>query len=235
MLVVATAAGWGLVIVPLPAAAQPQCVAGLHDNSLQAGQCERMRRIARGNLHAAGRVLKGTGLDLARLHSGGQGGPFVPAARGGDDIARWERVERALKVLPLGAPLRIYAVSSRFGRRLDPINRRRAMHEGIDLVAPLRTPVQATGAGRVSFAGSRAGYGRTVEIDHGFGVRTRYAHLAATRVRTGQRVAVGQRIGLLGGSGRSTGPHLHYEILVDGRPRNPTGFIRAGQHFRVGE
>lgn len=181
------------------------------------------------------RALAGTGLTVDRLlaRKGGQGGPFIPADRKAHrDVQRWERLSRAVRVLPLAAPLAEYRVSSGFGIRKDPIKRRRASHEGIDLQAGLRSPVQATAPGRVVFAGRKGAYGRLVEIDHGLGVRTRYAHLAAIHVTVGQRVGAGHRVGLLGSSGRSTGPHLHYEVLVDDKPRNPARFLKAGQKLR---
>lgn len=189
------------------------------------------------DVHTVERALAGTGFrveSLLRRHErAGQGGPFVPESAGDPAPDRIDRLNRALRVLPLAEPLAQYEISSGFGRRRDPINKRRAMHAGIDLRAPLRAEVMATAPGRVSFAGRRGGYGRMVEIDHGMGVRTRYAHLSRISVRVGQQVALGTRLGLVGSSGRSTGPHLHYEVLVDGRARNPQPFLRAGQRLRV--
>ncbi|MBC7905421.1 MAG: M23 family metallopeptidase [Rhodospirillaceae bacterium] len=186
--------------------------------------------MAQFNIRAIETVLAGTGLKVDSLiRRGGQGGPFVAAVPPvHEDVQRWDRLSRALRVLPLAAPLDGYAVSSGFGLRKDPLNRRRAMHTGIDLLAPLRSPVVATAPGRVVFAGRKGGYGRLVEIDHGLGVHTRYGHLAAIHVHAGQYLAVGQRLGLLGSTGRSTGPHLHYEVMVDGKARNPQLFLRAG-------
>lgn len=192
--------------------------------------------VAPGDVRAVERVLAGTGFGvetlLRRHHRAAQGGPFIPAAPWAPD--RWDRLQRALTVLPLAAPLADYEVSSGFGRRHDPINRRRAMHAGIDLRAPMRAAVMATAPGKVVFAGRKGGYGRMVEVDHGLGVHTRYAHLAQLSVRVGQRVPLGGRVGLLGSSGRSTGPHLHYEVLVDGRARNPQPFLKAGMRLAGG-
>lgn len=186
--------------------------------------------VAPGDVRAVERVLAGTGFrvdTLLRRHAQeAQGGPFIPAGPLPPD--RWDRLQRALMVLPLAAPLAEYEVSSGYGHRRDPINHRRAMHTGIDLRGPLRAPVMATAPGRVVFAGRKGGYGRMVEVDHGMGVHTRYAHLAQTSVRVGQRVPLGGRVGLLGNTGRSTGRHLHYEVLVDGRARNPQPFLKAG-------
>lgn len=138
-------------------------------------------------------------------------------------------------VLPLAAPLAEYEVTSGFGFRCDPINGRRALHGGIDLRGKLRAAVAATAPGRVVFAGRRGGYGRMVEIDHGWGVHTRYAHLAQISVRVGQSVLLGAWLGRVGNSGRSTGPHLHYEVLVDGRSRNPQPFLKAGLRLGRGK
>ncbi|HLO75135.1 MAG TPA: M23 family metallopeptidase [Magnetospirillum sp.] len=186
------------------------------------------------DVRAVERVLAGAGIRvevLLRRHAeAGKGGPFVPAMPPAPD--RWDRLQRALRVLPLAAPLAEYDVTSGFGRRVDPLNGRRAMHAGVDLRARLRATVRATAPGRVVFAGRRGGFGRMVEIDHGLGVHTRYAHLAAITVRQGQLVPLGKRVGLLGSSGRSTGPHLHYEVLVDGRARNPQPFLKAGLRLR---
>ena len=97
------------------------------------------------------------------------------------------------------------------------------------------TPIRATAPGAVSFAGVRNGYGNTVEIDHGGGFKTRYAHLQGFNVAVGQRVGIGQRIGAMGSTGRSTGVHLHYEVWVDGRPQNPARFMRAGDYVQQAE
>lgn len=183
----------------------------------------------RTNIQKVEKSLAGTGIKVERLIRRGMGGPFI---RPGDDAQRWNSLRRVLAVLPLGMPLREMNMASGFGVRRDPLNRRRAMHEGIDLVAPLRSPVSATGPGTVVFAGTRGAYGKLVEIDHGMGVRTRYAHLGAFRVATGQKVLAGHVIGLVGTTGRTTGPHLHYEVIVDGKPNNPIRFIKAGLKLR---
>lgn len=207
------------------------------DSSIRA-LASRLRKLAKGNIRVVEKALAGTGLTIDKLirkgrGRSGQGGPFIADRGLHRDVERWETLSRAVRVLPLAAPLTDFTVSSGFGKRKDPINRRRALHEGVDLKAPLRSPVAATAPGIVVFAGRRGGFGRLVEIDHGLGVRTRYAHLAAIAVRTGQRVVAGQRIGLLGSSGRSTGPHLHYEVLVDDRPRNPARFLKAGRNLGI--
>lgn len=171
----------------------------------------------------------------------GRGGPFVPAHgfAGGDDgglaamlarMERWDGVKGTLKNLPLGEPLHTeWEVNSPFGVRNDPLNARTGIHEGVDLGAPYGTPIYATGNGTVKMAGPYDRYGLTVDIDHGNGFSTRYAHLSKIRVQAGQKVTRSTVIGLLGNSGRSTGAHLHYEVRVADSPRNPLKFIAVGQ------
>lgn len=133
--------------------------------------------------------------------------------------------------LPIGLPLRDpHRLSSGFGQRRDPFTGRRSQHWGLDFAAPTRTPIYATAPGEVVTAGRRGAYGNMVEIDHGLGVTTRYAHLHSITVSEGDRISFGDRVGLMGSTGRSTGSHLHYEIRVNGDPRNPINFLTAGQH-----
>ncbi len=136
---------------------------------------------------------------------------------------------------PFGTPTAGTTKSSGFGVRLDPFTGRPAFHAGLDFPGSVMTPLDATAPGVVSFTGIRSGYGETIEIDHGGGFKTRYAHLAGVAVTVGQRVAVGQRIGAMGSTGRSTGPHLHYEVWVDGRPQNPDRFLKAGAYVQQTE
>jgi murein DD-endopeptidase MepM/ murein hydrolase activator NlpD len=173
----------------------------------------------------------------------GQGGPFVPLPKDLADAGNVEamrmalnanlhnldEIQSALRSIPLVAPLDAFALMSGFGPRIDPINGQTGMHYGLDLAAPLRTPVMATAPGIVVVAGWRSQYGRLVEIDHGHGLHTRYAHLHKFNVRRGQRVEFREVIGLLGSTGRTTGPHVHYEVLVNGEPRDPARFLKAGK------
>ena len=141
----------------------------------------------------------------------------------------------AAQKVPLSVPTRNTSRSSGFGVRFDPFTGHPAFHSGLDFAGAFSTPIMATAPGVVSFTGVRSGYGNTIEIDHGGGFKTRYAHLQAIAVGVGQRVAVGQRIGAMGSTGRSTGPHLHYEIWVNGRPQNPDRFLRAGEYVQQDE
>lgn len=197
------------------------------------------------------RVLRSTGLAPERVlgaRTSGAGGPFVaPMAEGtaaglspaslrlaslGADLERLREIRSALRRLPLGAPLDEFSVMSGFGVRRDPFNGQLAMHAGLDLAAPARTPVLATAAGTVSVAGWNGEYGNFVEIQHDFGLATRYGHLTRIDVRVGQRVERRQPVGLLGSTGRSTGPHVHYEVTVDGRAVDPARYVEAMRHVR---
>ncbi len=167
------------------------------------------------------------------------GGPFVPVpfvdpftnelTRLADALAHLRDVQQQSSALPLRAPVENASASSNFGVRLDPFFRRPAMHAGIDYPAPTGTPVVASAPGKVLRAGRRGGYGLMVEIDHGSGHVTRYAHLSAIDVAAGQRVLGGDAIGRVGSTGRSTGPHLHYEVRRSGKAIDPTGYLRAGE------
>ncbi|KZC17252.1 peptidase M23 [Rhodanobacter sp. FW510-R12] len=133
------------------------------------------------------------------------------------------RIESNLK--PTGMPVPGY-ISSYFGVRPDPFDGRSARHTGIDIATPFGTPVHAVAEGMVTFAGQRSGYGDVVEIDHGNGYMTRYAHNSALDVRPGQHVQVGDVIAKAGSTGRSTGSHVHFEVWYDGRVVNPLAFVR---------
>jgi murein DD-endopeptidase MepM/ murein hydrolase activator NlpD len=154
----------------------------------------------------------------------------IQNAAGNMDAMR--SLTKTAAILPFGKPTTVGAVSSSYGVRFDPFTRRPAFHQGLDFPGPMMTPIYAPGPGIVSFTGVRSGYGNTVEIDHGNGFKTRFGHLAVISVRVGQRVAVGQRIASMGSTGRSTGPHLHYEVWVGGRPQNPNRFLRAGEYVQ---
>ncbi len=150
-------------------------------------------------------------------------------------LGEMEALATVAQKTPLSAPTTHVSLSSPFGVRSDPITGRPAFHPGLDFAGAFSTPIHATAPGVVSFTGVRSGYGNTIEIDHGAGFKTRYAHLQAIAVNVGQRVAVGQRIGAMGSTGRSTGPHLHYEIWVNGKPQNPDRFLRAGEYVQQDE
>lgn len=147
-----------------------------------------------------------------------------------DNLNDMRRLADAAEGLPFSRPTQARTTSG-YGVRFDPFNGRPAVHQGQDFAAALNTPIHATAPGVVSFVGVRSGYGKTVEIDHGRGFKTRFAHLNATAVTPGQRISLGQRIGAMGTTGRSTGVHLHYEVWVNGRPQNPARFMKAGDQL----
>jgi hypothetical protein len=195
-------------------------------------------------------VLVDLGLDVKKLAGdvgSGVGGPFVPLPMRGDatafdrqmqrvQVARahFDRLTRTLVAVPVRRPLGMDAeTSSGFGVRLDPFIRAPAMHSGLDFRAPTGEPARATAAGKVVTAGWSGGYGKMVEIDHGNGFSTRYGHLSEILVKEDQAVRPGQIVGRVGSTGRSTGPHLHYETRVDGDAVDPHKFLRAG--LRLGE
>lgn len=179
-------------------------------------------------LAAARRGYSGTGGPLTPLSfSTMGGGPDPDADRANAILDRLDRInlyriaaERAPFDIPVKASFRY---TSGFGMRWG------RMHNGTDFAGPIGTPVYATADGVVTHAGWSSGYGRLIKIQHEFGIETRYAHLNRLRVEVGQRVSRGDRIGDMGNSGRSTGPHVHYEVRVGGQPVNPMIYIRAGQ------
>ena len=142
------------------------------------------------------------------------------------DIEQWNGLARLTKILPLGAPVTQKTITSPYGTRQDPFTKKTKQHKGIDFAGKIGTELYAVAPGRVISAGERSGYGTTVEIDHGLGFTTLYAHLSKVMVSRGDWVRPGSVIGLGGSSGRSTGPHLHYEIRYKGTPFNPSNFVK---------
>lgn len=174
----------------------------------------------------------------------GIGGPLVAVDAASMFDTKVKELDEALKHLdamknearkfPIANPAPGQGVSSGFGVRRDPLIGMPAMHAGLDFRAPTGAAAKATAPGKVVKAGWNGGYGRMVEIDHGNGYSTRYAHLSKIRVKVGQELATGDTVGDVGSSGRSTGPHLHYEIRRDGDAIDPVRFLKAGRkvnHF----
>lgn len=140
-----------------------------------------------------------------------------------EEVLKWRDVRAS--VMPDGRPVQAAYMSSRFGPRIDPFTGRRATHKGIDFAGPSGTEIVAVAAGIVTSAGLRAGYGELVEIDHGNGIVTRYAHNSENLVEVGDVVTRGQTIALLGATGRATGPNLHFEVLQNGEAVDPLPFV----------
>jgi murein DD-endopeptidase MepM/ murein hydrolase activator NlpD len=219
--------------------------------NLVSGQHEAFAQVierTRGGIEALHKMIARTGLDPERFAPGGSGtgGPFVgapnaakesgtiTAAALGGQITRLEELKRVARALPVMAPVERPRIASPFGLRTDPFNGRPAMHNGVDIAAPNRSPVLSTAPGTVVFAGRSGDFGTMVEIDHGYGIRTRYGHLSKHNVKVGQKVGVRHNVGLIGSSGRSTGPHLHYEVIYDGKNLDPVKFLEAGKHVLKG-
>ena len=143
-----------------------------------------------------------------------------------DGLELWNGLAKLTKILPMGAPVKSLNVTSNYGMRKDPFTGKQKRHRGIDFAGKIGTELMAVAPGRVISAGERVGYGLTVEIDHGLGFTTLYAHLSRATVARGDWVRPGTVVGLGGSSGRSTGPHLHYEIRYKGDPFNPSKFVK---------
>jgi len=188
-------------------------------------------------------VLADLGVDTGKVRLRGVGGPFVPLKPPSASAGNFERalyrinISRAevdhlgqvLGTVPLRKPVSGEVdMSSPFGVRMDPFLHRPAMHTGLDMRGDTGEPVHVTASGKVSIAGRDGGYGNMVEVQHGNGLATRYGHLSEIDVKVGQHVRIGEVIGKIGSTGRSTGPHLHYETRVDGEAVDPQKFLRAG-------
>ena len=184
------------------------------------------------------RVLGSANVDISE----GVGGPLLalddePGSETGEKLAvveqrllRLQGLQNLMKHLPFALPLNEFRVTSSFGRRRDPFTGQLAMHPGLDFASRNKNPVHATAPGTVAFVGWKGGYGKVVEVDHGLGIRTRFAHLSRIYVKRGQTLEFREKVGLVGSTGRSTAPHLHYEVMVDGQSLDPANFMRAGQY-----
>ena len=173
------------------------------------------------------------------------GGPLVEAnsAEARADLAAdaqfrslfmsWKKLdtlEQGVIAIPSVQPVQNLKFTSNFGIRSDPFRGTAAMHAGVDIPGPVGTPIYATGDGVIVYAGWMNGYGNLIKIKHELGTETRYGHLSKIRVKVGQKVSRNSLIGDMGNTGRSTGPHLHYEVRVDGKAVNPMSFIKAAQN-----
>jgi murein DD-endopeptidase MepM/ murein hydrolase activator NlpD len=154
---------------------------------------------------------------------------YASAGAHGEEL---DELFAGLRHVPLTTPVhgRNYQITSGFGGRIDPFTHHVSFHPGIDYAGPWGSNIAATAPGTVIFAGPRGGYGNMVEIDHGYGIHTRYGHMSAILVHVGQKVSKGSFVGKLGSTGRSTGPHVHYEIWLADVVRDPSRFIEAGRH-----
>jgi murein DD-endopeptidase MepM/ murein hydrolase activator NlpD len=198
----------------------------------------------RNSINAVNNELKKRGKyfnPLANSKKDNKGGVFVPdtlADYSNEKLiaqtqATFEAVDNrayyqeAMKRVPLGKPVWTYWLTSPFGKRSDPFNTKSAVHKGVDLAAAKGNKIKTMAEGKVSEAKVMTGYGNVIEIDHGNGFKTKYAHLNKMYVKQGDKVNQGQAIGEVGSTGRSTGPHLHYEVIYEGVNVDPMVFIRA--------
>jgi murein DD-endopeptidase MepM/ murein hydrolase activator NlpD len=192
--------------------------------------------------HEENMLIDGNGINFSYFKN--QGGPNTDnisdiklADRNIDDnfdfsenIGQLMYLEKIFNAIPFISPMKRYYISSTYGKRIDPITRKHAYHFGTDFAGPIGAKIVSTAPGIVKFSGRKGNYGNFIEIDHGFGINTRYGHLKKIYVNKGDRVERDQLIALQGNSGRSSGPHLHYEIRYNDKPYNPEKFVKAGRY-----
>jgi murein DD-endopeptidase MepM/ murein hydrolase activator NlpD len=206
---------------------------------------EALTRYADARAARAETAIRRVGLNPAMIFAAdrsAQGGPLIRLATGpgyaidprfarlGASLARMSAMEQGLSRIPNTLPASLEYISSGFGYRADPFTGGAAFHAGLDFRGPIGAPIHAAAAGTVSFTGVRSGYGNCVEISHGNGLLTRYAHMSRIGATMGQLVHPGDTIGAIGSTGRSTGPHLHFEVRINDRPVNPRPFLESMPH-----
>lgn len=187
-------------------------------------------------------ALKSGGLPIAELEPVAEGGPFIPASEGAKIAAfdgEVDKLDIALNALdtmksqarrfPISNPVPDADITSRFGYRKDPIIGSAAFHSGLDFRGKIGEPIRSPAAGLVEYAGLKGSYGNFIEIRHKNGLVTRFAHLSSIRVKAGEKVESGAVIGNVGNTGRSTGPHLHYEVRIDDNPVDPWRYLSIGR------
>nr|WP_206065919.1 M23 family metallopeptidase [Novosphingobium sp. ERN07] len=208
---------------------------------------ERLTRFADARATQAETAIRRVGLNPAMLRASAreaQGGPLIRLFTGADEsvdprfarlgasLERMAALEKGLRRIPSTLPASLEYISSGFGYRSDPFTGGAAFHAGLDFRGPIGAPIYAAAAGTVSFVGVKQGYGNVVEVSHGNGLMTRYAHMSRTGAQVGQKVDAGAVIGQIGNTGRSTGPHLHFEVRINDRPVNPRPFLEANRHVQ---
>ena len=210
----------------------------------QIGDLQSLAAKARTRTVRIASALTAIGIDLPPdTVSSAVGGPYEPAPADFDFEESYAELDAALEALkklhdvaerlPLTEPMPASTRSSTFGIRSDPFLGKRALHAGIDYARPSGSAVSAVAPGKVVRAGRAGGYGNLVEIDHGNGITTRYGHMSRIDVSVGDEVGRGTRIGAVGSTGRSTGPHLHYEVRRDGKAVDPMRFLRIRDRIRL--
>ena len=220
------------VVAPADRVSQLQTI-----RSHQLAMIHRLTDFANRRAVRAETALRALGISA---NPGAQGGPLIPFDAGMTDqrrdpvlqplaiaVARMDALEDMVVALPSNLPADHINLSSGFGYRRDPFTGAAAMHAGLDFAGAWGSQIRAAAAGTIIFVGQKSGYGNVVEIDHGHGIVTRYAHLSGFEGSIGQHVAAGQNIARMGSTGRSTGTHLHFEVRVNGNAVNPRQFLEA--------
>ncbi|MDN3646932.1 M23 family metallopeptidase [Pontixanthobacter aestiaquae] len=224
----------------------PEAAALAELEARQLAFVERLTRFADRRAARAASAIRQLGLDPRAIEQSASqeamGGPLNTLSTSADgnidprferlglSMARMAALERGLQGIPQVAPANPESISSGFGYRRDPFTRRGAMHSGLDFKGPRGAPIYSAAQGTVSYVGWKSGYGKTVEVSHGNGLMTRYAHMSRFAAAVGQDVAAGDVIGAIGNTGRSTGPHLHFEVRINGRAVNPRPFLEKAPH-----
>lgn len=195
-------------------------------------------------------LIETAGLDVDDLMAGddalvaGQGGPFIALQGDGrpagrlkaklqnleNRLAYSDSLQSVVKKMPFAVPLQGFYMTSKFGKRRDPVNHKWSMHYGLDFGSSPHASVFVTAPGKVTYAGWKGSFGKMVEVDHGAGIKTRYGHMSKVTVKTGQMINFGDKVGVIGNTGRSTGKHVHYEILFRDKALDPMKFIKAGRY-----
>ena len=221
----------------------PQAGALARIEARQLALVEKLTRYADHRSERAAAAIRKLGLDpnamVRAARREAMGGPLEKLVTGADgsldprferlgvSLSRMDALERGLDGIPQFDPANAKYISSGFGYRRDPFTGAAAMHKGLDFRGPTGAPIFAAANGRISFVGQKSGYGNVVEILHGNGLMTRYAHMSKFSARVGQQVEAGDVIGAIGSTGRSTGPHLHFEVRINDRAVNPRPFLEA--------
>ncbi|MCB2078076.1 MAG: peptidoglycan DD-metalloendopeptidase family protein [Novosphingobium sp.] len=244
---VSNSAGETAQTVDKVSAALPEASGLARIEARQLAFVERLTRFADRRSAQAASAIRKLGLNpnaMIASYSGdrAEGGPLMRLSTSKDgsldprferlglSLARMDALERSLAGIPQVLPASLEFISSGFGYRHDPFTGAGAFHAGLDFRGPRGTPIYAAATGTVSFAGVKQGYGKCIEIDHGNGLMTRYAHMSRFAANLGEKIEAGTVIGAIGSTGRSTGPHLHFEVRINDRPVNPRPFLEAAPH-----
>jgi murein DD-endopeptidase MepM/ murein hydrolase activator NlpD len=235
-----------LVLAPAPAAPQASISSDIARlaaaTEARVAQIEHRQQVIAAMLSGAKvdpAVIAELGYTVAEGDNLARGGPFDSASKSDPTFkslfTSWKKLDNIAEsaiAVPSDKPVKSAEFTSGYGIRSDPFRGSAAKHAGIDLAAPVGTPIYATADGVVSESGyNSGGYGNLIKLDHGRGIETRYGHLSSIMVRSGQRVVRGQQIGRMGSTGRSTGSHLHYEVRIDGRAVNPIPFMKSNEYL----